>query len=360
MSDPIFTRAWFRQELFRLASLFPRIRQRNLGQVPYSVNRILILAPVLRGDFLIMTPLIVAIAHARPRAELAVVVTKPSYEIAQCDPLIRKVFLYAKLPGWFSSIVEIIHYHPEVVVLPKGHPAFTESLLLVLTRAPYRIGLSHPHHDLLLTHAIPHDWDQEHRSEAFSRLMTPFSIDPSAISRRLHIGRNPAAEYWAENQMTIVKDKKALLVSLNLSASQPSRKWTLENWKNLLEQLGKQFENIQILAISSPLDVLMCSNLAESFPFVHAFQTKSFMEAVALIARTCLLITVDTGIVQAAAARNIPMVVLYNGDHEVYTRFAPQSVPHRAILAGRGLPVASIQPDTVFNEVLILIHEISP
>lgn len=71
-----------------------------------------------------------------------------------------------------------------------------------------------------------------------------------------------------------------------------------------------------------------------------------------------MLITVDTGIVQVAAARHIPSVVLYNGDHEVYTRFAPHSIPHRAILAERGKWVQDISVDEVIDQYESLKKEI--
>lgn len=226
------------------------------------------------------------------------------------------------MPGWFKSIREIVAYHPDIVILPKGHPATTESLLLLLTRARVRIGLNHPHHNMLLTHVIKHHWEDEHRSEAFARILEPFHIDPNVVPRRLHIGKNPEAETWADMMLKPVQNP----VSINISASQPSRRWPLERWVILLDRLHGIYPTLTFIALGSPEDANKLFQLDERFSFVRAILTPSFLHASAVIARTELLISVDTGIIQAAAAREIPIVGLYNGDHEVYTRFAPQSV----------------------------------
>ncbi|MBS1261467.1 MAG: hypothetical protein MAG453_00792 [Calditrichaeota bacterium] len=356
MSDRPFTRAWLRAKGFALFARFARPPKQRGGLLPEHPRRILVLAPVLRGDYLVATPLFAGLAKARPRAEIAVLVKHAGLELANVDPHVDRVLVYENLPRWFRSAIEIHRYRPDIIVLPKGHPAFTESLVIVVSRARYRVGLSHPHHDPLLTHPVAHEWETEHRTEAYVRLLAPFGVDPSLVNRRLHIAVDQRAEKWAERIR--LANEGIPVFSLNLSASRKSRRWTLDAWRVLLRSLLAHRPQARFLALSAPGHRAQCETLAREFERVTAVPTDSLLEAVALIARTDLLITVDTGIVQAAAARGIPMVVLYNGDHEVYLRFAPQSVPHRAVLAPRGQPVASILPSEVSHEVAHLLTEL--
>jgi lipopolysaccharide heptosyltransferase I len=358
MTDRPFSRPWFRAKGFALFARLATSQKDDVssGTIPKDVKRILVLAPVLRGDYLVATPLIAALKKARPNAQVAVLVKNTGQELAEHDPNVDRVLLYESLPKWFASMQEIYWYHPDVVVLPKGHPAFTESLLMAISRARYRVGLSHPHHDPLLTHPVAHDWEVEHRTEAYVRLLAPFGVEPASVSRRLHIGTVPEAERWAERIWA--SNEGNPLFSINLSASRGSRMWTLDAWRELITELLDYRPRARFIALSMPVDRAQCDALAHEFEAVTTVPTRSLLEAVALTARTDMLITVDTGIVQAAAARGVPMVVMYNGDHEVYLRFAPQSVRHRATLAPRNQPVASISSTEVSHEVIHLLAEL--
>ncbi len=357
MNDNILTRAWWRKAFFGLFGMVFHRRRAAVKSIPDQLKRILVLAPVAHGDYLVLTPLLAGLSRARPRAEIAIVVTKTSLELAEVDPLVHRVFLYYKLPGWFLSVARIIRYRPDVVIVPKGHPAFTESMILMFSSAPFRIGLSHPNHDALLTHPVKHNWDNEHRSEAFVRLLEPFGLDPTSVNRRLHIGTTPWSERFAERTIRQLTPGKPW-VSLNLSASTESRRWTLEKWRVFITEFIRARPAVRFLLLSAPQDSEQRSALASEFTKVETVPTRRILNASALIARTDMLVTVDTGIVQVAAARDVPTVVLYNGDHEVYTRFAPQSVPHRALLAPRGAWVVEIDPYAVVREALHLLTEL--
>ncbi len=244
-----------------------------------------------------------------------------------------------------------------MLLLPKGHPATTESIVLLITGARARVGLAHEHHNALLSHAVAHDWDREHRTVAFSRLLAAFGLDPSTTGRRLHIGTTPEIELWAEEARGRLGEGSPL-IALNPSASRASRRWTEAAWGELITELFVLRPEARVLIVGAPGDAALCQRLAGRFPRVDTVGTPSFLHASALIARCDLLITVDTGIVQAAAARGIPMLVLYNGDHEVYLRFAPQSVPHRAVLAPRGEEVSAIGSDQVNRALVHLLDEL--
>lgn len=357
MQDPLFSRPWFRAKFFKLLANKLPAPTHPSGSVPPAPRRILVLLPVLLGDYLVSTPLLAGIRKARPKAEIAVMVTHVSQRLASVDPNVDRVLVYHKLPKWFGSIISIIRYRPDVIVFPKGHPATTESIIMALTRAKVRIGLHHPHHDPLLTHIVEHDWENEHRTEALIRLLEPFGVDTAYVSRRLTIGEDEESEAWAEH--ILEKETEARpLITINVSASRASRRWTLEGWRSLIQQLLQDKPAARFYVLGTPEDQEMCMALATEFPEVHTVATRSLLDAVAIIARSSFLITNDTGIVQAAAARGISMVVLYNGDHEVAIRFAPQSVVHKLLLAPRKQTVAAIPAEKVLNATKALMKEL--
>lgn len=359
MADRFLSRQWWRNILFKLLANLSSTKKRDLPEIPTDPNRIMILAPVLRGDYLMITPLIRCLRQKFPTTKIAVVVTKPSLDVASIDPIVDEVFLYKKLPGWFASIIKIIKYKPEIVFLPKTHPAFTESMLMALSRAPIRIGLEHPGHNVQLTHIVKHNDQVDHRVHTILNLVSPLGLNPKDINHDIYIGIDPNSEKMARDSSSKLNIGDQL-ISINLSASNPRRLWTVDKWSKLITQLKIAEPGISIILLSAPAEIDQCTEIAQKFDFVHIIRTKSFMDATAVIARTEMLISPDTGIVHAAIARKIPVTVLYNGDHEVYDRFYPLSVPFRAILAEKGKDVASLEVLEVFRASLDLYSEIHP
>ena len=357
MADPLFSRPWWRATGFRLLGGILKPHRNRWAPLPKNPRRILVLLPVLRGDYLVATPLLEALNRARPRAEIGVVVTTASYDLAVVDPYVDKVLLYEKLPWWPRSMWHILRYRPDIVVLPKGHPATTESGLLALSGAAFRVGLSHPHHDSFLTHPVAHDWENEHRTEAFARLLQPFGLDPAEVTRRLHIGVDPNAEIWADKVISAAPPAMPR-IAINLSAGQQSRIWPTENWLKLLSMLLDVYPQAGFVVLSTPSDRALAEEITERVPQARSYLTNTILEASALLARCTLEITSDTGMVHVASARNIPQVVLYNGDHEQYTRFSPQAVANRCLLAPPGESVTAHSPQDVAEAVQSLMKEI--
>ncbi len=339
-----------------LAKLFPR-RRNVTPPVPTHPQRILVLAPVLRGDYIILSPLIASLRGMFPSSIIGVVVTEPSSELARVDPNVDEVLFYWKLPRWFQSMRRIARFKPDVVVNPKGHPAFTETLLLAATRAPVRIGLDYPGHTIFLTHPVPHQNDREHRVTATLRLLAPFGAEPGNVSKRLHIGRSSDAEERAERVFRRLGAGEPW-ISVNLSAGSSTRLWRFEKWGELISQAHRLIPGARFMVLGSVRERRLCAELARRFEYAFTVPTGGFLEAAALAARTRLLVSPDTGIVHAAAARGVPVVVLYNGDRINYVRFGPSSITHRAVFAPAGEDVSAIETRQVLNAVTELLAEL--
>jgi ADP-heptose:LPS heptosyltransferase len=343
--------------LFKFVGLLGKISKSKSIPLPEKPDRILVLAPVLRGDYIVLSPLVAGIRKARPQSEIGVVVTKPSLELARVDPMVDRVLFYRKLPAWPLSIYEIIRFKADIVVLPKGHPAFTESMLLLLSGARFRVGLSHPNHNALLTHEVEHGNEREHRSEAYARLLEPFGLDPAEVGRRLHMGTSNIAQEKSKEVFNKLGTATPWF-SINVSAGSAARFWPTYKWQKLIKAILKQKPSSRFIVIGSPADRHVGKSLEDIFGQVYSVPTGNFIEAAELVAKTDILISPDTGTIHAAAAHRIPVVVLYNSDKINYVRFAPQSVPHRAVFSIRGQAVNAIPVNEVLDAVIQLMSEI--
>lgn len=347
--NPLFSRAWWRQIVFQYLA---RLAGNNLpigSEIPVqNIYRVLILTPVLRGDYIVLTPLIRTVKKCFANAELTVTATTPSYELAKLDPYVDRVIFYAKLPGWFKSIIEIIRYKPDIVIYPKGHPAFTESIILILTNAPYRIGLAHEGHNFLLTHAIPHNESKEHFAHNAMHIVEAL---PGNYAQDLnyHIGNRLETERLADE---IIKNEPSdsIWIALNLSASNNDRKWGRDKWELLIKSLQKK-QNVRFILLAASSEKNDIAFLKSKFPYIHTPQTRDIIDAASYIARCRLLISPDTGAVHAAVARQTPIIVLYNNDRINHVRFAPLNIDYRALFPPKNGNTSTIEVKDVINAV---------
>ncbi len=357
MADRIFSRPWWRKVIFGLLARLSSKRGADAGVIEDAPKRIMILAPLLLGDYLMLTPLIRALSETFPNARIAAVVIKTSYALAKVDPYATDVLLYAKLPGWFGSMARIFRFKPDAVILPKPHPAFTESILTFFSGSTYRIGLNHPGHNAFLTHSAPHKDGREHRIDTIVRLLEPFGIDLDGVDRTMHIGIDDESEKRAI-QFFRNSDPDVSWISINLSASNPTRLWSWDKWDELLKKLHRARPGLRTLVLSAPAERERCIELARNYNFVETVATKSLLEAIALMKRTKLLLSPDTGAVHAAVASGLPVVVLFNSDEITYTRFAPRFVPHEVVIASAGKDVKDIGVEDVFEKVNELLGRV--
>lgn len=356
MHDKLFSRPWWRKHLFKLISKLIKRGAGTKESLPRNPGKILVLAPVLRGDYIVLSPLLSGFTKVCPKSELSVVVSRTCLDLAAVDTTVDRLFVYEKSSRWLSSVIKIWKYKPDIVVLPKGHPAFTESFLLLVSRAPIRVGLSHPHHDALLTHAVEHEKEMEHRTLSYVRLLQEFGADISSINRRPHIGINERSERMANAAFNGWPSGKPW-IGINLSAGHPSRVWPISKWKELLERVQIEVPSAKFVVLAGPGDFLQARYLAGELKNAFTIPTKTMLDVSALVAKTSLVISPDTGTMHVAVARNVPVVVLYNSDRENYIRFAPLSVPHRAIHAEEGKEVKDLAVDEVYREMMLLLAE---
>ena len=147
-------------------------------------------------------------------------------------------------------------------------------------------------------------------------------------------------------------------IAINISAANPRRIWSGAKWIEFIERLHNAEPEIRMIVLGAPGEGDICAALVERYDWVSTMPTRSFLDAVAIIARCRMLVSPDTGIVHAAIARGVPVAVLYNGDWEVFDRFYPLTVPYRAVIAARSADVESIAVEDVLEATRELLEKI--
>jgi ADP-heptose:LPS heptosyltransferase len=137
---------------------------------------------------------------------------------------------------------------------------------------------------------------------------------------------------------------------VNISATAPSRIWPEQHW---IQFLSAPFFADSVLLISGlPDHSEAVKTIAARTPNSIAFRPRGLMDVIAAMERSQAVFTVDTGVVQLAAALHVPMLVLYGSKEQAHD-FSPGGAENIFLS-----PTVNQQIETLLpGQVLAALHE---
>ncbi|MBV9887505.1 MAG: glycosyltransferase family 9 protein [Acidobacteria bacterium] len=147
-------------------------------------------------------------------------------------------------------------------------------------------------------------------------------------------------------------------VAFNPGASEPSRCWPAENFSCLADALASA--GFVPLLVGAPSDRDLCEKVtAASRLAIPNFAGRTTIpEMAALLARSDLLVSADTGAVHVAAAVGTTVVGLY-GATAWFTETAPYGDNHLILQTPVNAPMSAISVDSVFAAALNRLDRLS-
>ncbi|MBU1007238.1 MAG: lipopolysaccharide heptosyltransferase II [Candidatus Omnitrophica bacterium] len=282
-----------------------------------NIKRILMVRTDRIGDVVLSTPAITAMRKAFPGSYIAVMVSPQTKEIIKGNPYVNEIIVYDKalkhkgifgtlnLSNWLKSkkfdIAFILHSTVRV------------SLLCFLSGIPRRIGYARGKMDFFLTDKMEYkkSLGEKHESEytldilrhaGISAEMSPLVMPVSAENE------NKIDEILRDNGL---KDRK--IVVLSPGASDRSRMWPPENFAKAGDILVEKF-GVCIVLISGREEVKVgekVKGLMRNKPIFLCGNT-SLGELAALLKKTLLLISNDSGPVHVACAVGTPVISIFS------------------------------------------------
>jgi len=298
------------------------------------------------GDMIMATSLIRVIATALKSGKVDVLATPTTAPVLQGNPHVGKV-LTLERNSWrsYMRLMRLLrkeHYTVMVDGRINNPPVFTSTPLLMFAGgARFRVGAGGEQEPRIYNVSLP-EWDHDmHYIDGSKRLAIPFGIDPDAVDWQPELFLSPeeksgAEERWREAAIRVArpgtnetgKAGKRLLV--NLSASEPKRRWPDGKFIATLQTARLLAPNMPILVMGLPSEWASVQEVAANVRAVAA-QTPQLRDALALVGTADLVFTPDTSISHAASAFRKPSLVLLKRDHKQY---APYNTPGEVVLWG--------------------------
>jgi len=325
-----------------LGSMLPGPEDTSLPKPVNSDCRVLFIRYERIGDMIMATSVIRNIAESLPGKKVDVLATPTTAPVLEGNPYVGNVLTLDRQS--FRSYGDLMKRlrRERYTVMVDGRinnpPIFTSTpLLMYAGRAPYRIGARGDVKPHIYNVRVP-EWNRvDHYMEGSKHLAVPFGVDPASVDWQPEIFLAADERAWAEDRWKEATDlvagttgesagsTKRLLV--NLSASEPKRRWPDGKFIATLESARAQAPRMPIIVIGLPSEWESVSNVASQVEGLGV-QTPKLRDAFALVGTSDIVFTPDTSISHAASAFRKPALVLLKREHKPY---APWNTPGEII-----------------------------
>lgn len=334
--------AWRALWMRLIGWMLPGPKDATLPSPASSDYRVLFIRYERIGDMIMATSLIRNIAMALPSGKVDVLATPTTAPVLEGNPYVGKVLvLERRSVQSYGQLMRRLRRERYTVMIDgriNNPRIFTSTPLLMFAGRPrFRVGAGGNSKPRIYNVSVP-EWDRvEHYIEGSKELAVPFGVNPDAVDWQPEIFLSPeerarADEKWNQARSLAGTSEavaggitKRLLV--NLSASEPKRRWPDGKFMATLQAVRDRAPNMPIVVIGLPVEWESVQNVANAVRALPV-ETPRLRDAIALVGTADLVFTPDTSISHAASAFRKPSVVMLKREHRPY---APWNTPGEII-----------------------------
>ncbi len=284
--------------------------------MPKNRKRILLISVNWLGDLLFLTPAIRAIRRAYPGSFIAALSPRRGLDFLQGNPHLNTVIPMPEgrgishLAGWLPLIGRLRAERFDAAFL--FHRSFTRAAAVWAAGIPERIGTRTAKRGWLLTTAVEMPPpDTLHKVEIMLRVAEAAGIRPDGrhYDAGIRTEDAQAAEALARELGLAPSDR---VVALHAGANWLLKRWPAHRFGQLADALSERY-GAKVLFIGGEGDrplIARISGRMRTRPLVAAGRT-TFRQMGALLKRTKLLISNDSGPLHLGVAVGVPVVALF-------------------------------------------------
>ena len=277
-----------------------------------------------------LTPTLRALKRAYPESDLVLLLRPRVADLMQTHPYVDTCIVDNKTDGRYRSFTRLVRQIRDkafgiAVVL---HPtSFRNALLPCLARVPIRVGTNVGGRGMLLTLSCEDDTGI-HEVHRYLRVLQLLNIDtdPSFLefwhtdTDRRFIERLLRAE-------GVLPDDR--VVALNLGTTWATKRWDAVNFANVIQQIAHLAPEIKIVLTGASAEHELVKALPASLPVINLVGKTGILQLGALLERSEVCLTCDSGPMHIAAAVGTPTVALFGPTSPV--RHQPHGTGHTVL-----------------------------
>jgi heptosyltransferase-2 len=275
------------------------------------------------GDILAGVSLLRAIKEKYPASKITFIVSPVNYPGLVKNQFIDELFVFDKkklfLPIYLVELFKILRKEYDVGVVPViVSISFTSNLLCRLSKSKVRIGPrsldGKPNESVyLFDKLVDIDWRRYPDLNVADRILDivrPFGIDTKIFRSQITTEEKDikSAEHFLKSLETTSGD---IVIGFHCGAGKKQNRWSLIKYAELIQKLKKDYDAKMYLTGSNS-DSEEIKYVTKHVPFkLGLFINKSIPEVAALISKSTLFISNDTGIMHVAGTTNTPQISIF-------------------------------------------------
>lgn len=279
--------------------------------LPEQVHRILMVNIAHIGDIVLSCPTARALKTTFPHAEIDMMVSMPQGEAAYHNPYINDVVLYDIL-DWHQDRFKLLALFQSLrkkkydLALSSRYGS-VDAMVAWLSGASYRLGFDKKDTRKFLTHAVPHTLPTiRHETENQLAVLAPLGI--TSGDTRIDFFVNSKDEESIAQKLSHLPQSRRTVVLCPFS-DYSQKNWAIDGFINVVKALLPSFNCILVGSYRKLPDLNTINDGTGNMSTVFG-GTLSLGELGALINKSDLFITVDTGPLHIAQAFPTPVLAL--------------------------------------------------
>ena len=263
-------------------------------------GRILLIRPGGIGDAVLLVPAILALKKYFPGALISVLAEQRNGAVFALCPAVDRLLLYdtpfgvaRALSGGCDLVIDTEQWHRLSAVVAR------------LSCASVSIGFASNSRSRLFSHAIPYSHD-DYEAESFFHLLAPLGIAPPAALKVPFLAVPGEASSRADDLLASLGGTR--FVALFTGASIAERRWGAERFREVAERLAAS--GVPVVVVGGAGDAADGELVVRAGGLNLAGKT-TLAETAAVIARSALLLSGDSGVLHLAVGLGVPTVSLF-------------------------------------------------
>ncbi len=310
------------------------------------------------GDMAVTTPLIAFLRETAPGAEIDVLASPKTAGLLSADTRVRHVVTNDRTwRGWLRVLPRLRARRYDMVFSLIFGQGLREGLIAstIARRGTFKVSV----------------WRPKRYRGFFTMVIRPPSRLLHMADQLLFLGHRalgvdpPGARGAARYPMRIAVDDASDMragtflamhditrfVVVNVDSTDPWREWRPKPCAEFIATILARHSDLSVVIPPPPGKERYADEVARSFEDGRVVVAREFrlLELVALLRRSVLVVTPNTGTLHLAAACGRPIVALYTPHSVHLERWLPWGVPYRSVVAAPGDAVSDIPPPRVVD-----------
>lgn len=279
---------------------------------PDAISKILIIRPGGIGDAVLLASAINFLKKNYPDCHITILAERRNVGVFQLIPCVAKVLCYDHPLEFIQALCD---RYDVVIDTEQWH--HLSAAVARLVRAPVKIGFDTNERRRMFTHGIRYD-QSAYEADNFHALLKPLGTDYQRDNEITFLSL-PLQSLFRVNKL-LQHFSEELFVVIFPGASIPEKRWGVDQFRRVVEMLS--IFGIKTVVVGGKEDRQQGEIIAGGGMALNLVGLTSLSETAAVIQKSSLLISGDSGVLHIAVGLGVPTVSLFGPGN--VKKWAPQ------------------------------------